>query len=692
MTQLTLSEIPLPVLRGIAALHDPTRDEVSAALPENARHLADDIIALLNGRPASAPAFPAPEPEPEPEPEPVIPEPVVPEPEPVPRSTATASLQDLARALEEEVRGQTAAEAARQQVDPALFLDIDPALFDRYQYGSTPDHLSPGITVEHHPAPVDEDGEPQGRGSVLISWEPPAVPAGHQVVYRVVAADREVIASPDGQQTLVTTLGTAYLDEDLGTSGVRHYMVWANVLRSELKEALHSQPTLVGERMVVFPPENFQLVESKGTITGTWDPLPGHAEMRVYAKLEQVPVDMRDPGNQVISGVSDRRFIYEAAERGRNYVFQLVPAAEFRGSLILGEGSAELRQATSADIRQVQLNTPQLFNDGRNERIMLSWTAPPTGSVKIFLSQIPPRPTLTVAPVEYSWIEDDPAFVGEIPTDTSEAPAGSTADTTMTWPEGWHEVYITAVNIVGDKAWAGPSEVMQRVSPITEVRLVERLSSQLITFDWPAGARMVQIETSNSPTSRELLEEDYRRQGGVRVQLAHTGEEVTLTPKSFYAGRDTTAEPTHLRYRGLKTYSYDLRTVDNGTQLLIWRNESEDRNPPRFTLVHNPTSLPLHPHDGRPLRCANVQDILDGRQAQGPVIVASHGLSRGRPEVGSANQVTWWVEMPPAATGYVRLFLLDDDQEQDDSLAAKVVVEGDVAERLRIESLWRSQP
>lgn len=692
MTQLTLSEIPLPVLRDIAALPDPTRDQVSAALPENARHLADDIVALLNGRPASAPAFP----EPEPEPEPVIPEPVFPDPAPTPTASPApstgSSLHDLARALEAEVKGRTAAEAARQQVDPALFLDVDPDLFARYQYGLSPDHQAPGITVEHLPAPLDEDGGSTGRGSVLISWQPLEVPAGQQVVYRVVAADREVIASPDGQRTLVTTLGTAFLDEDPGTSGVRHYMVWANILQTSLTEALRSQPTLVGERMVVFPPENFQLVESKGTITGTWDPLPGHAEMRVYAKPEQAPVAMRDPGNQVINGVSDRRFIYEAAERGRNYLFQLVPTAEFRGSLILGEGSAELRQATSADIGQVELHTPQLFNDGRNERIMLSWTAPPTGSVKIFLSQIAPRPTLTVAPVEYAWIEDDPAFIGEIPTDTSEAPAGSTADTTMTWPEGWHEVYITAVNIVGDKAWAGPSKVMQRVSPIGEARLVERLSSQLITFDWPAGARMVQIETSNSPTSRELLEEDYRRQGGVRVQLERTGEEVTLTPKSFYAGRDTTAEPTHLRYRGLKTYSYDLRQVEGGTQLIIWRNESEDRNPPRFTLVHNPTSLPLHPHDGQSLRCANVQDILDGRQATGPVIVATHGLPKGRPENGTADEVTWWVEMPTPATGYVRLFLLDDDQEQDESLAGKVVVEGDVAGRLRLESLLGSRP
>ena len=42
--------------------------------------------------------------------------------------------------------------------------------------------------------------------------------------------------------------------------------------------------------------------------------------------------------------------------------------------------------------------------------------------------------------------------------------------------------------------------------------------------------------------------------------------------------------------------------------------------------------------------------------------------------------------------GYVRLFLLDDDQEQDESLAGKVVVEGDVAGRLRLESLLGSRP
>lgn len=696
MTNLTLSEIPLAALREIATLHNPGRDDIAARLPDNARHLTDDILALLNGQPASSPAFPEPEPVPEPveEPEFTMPNPFQavgalfsredkPEPEPAP---SAQSLQDLARALEEELKGKTAAESARQQVDPSLFLDIDPSLFAAYQFGMSPDHTPQGISVEHLSAPVDENGEPTGEDSVLVSWRPLEVPAGYHVIYRVVAADREVNASPDNQHTLVTTLGTAFLDDKLGGSGVRHYMVWANVHASSLAQALREQPSLVGEQMVVFPPENFQLVESKGTITGTWDPLPGHTEMRVYAKLEQSPVELRTPANQLINDVRDRRFIFEASERGRRYQFQLVPAAQFRGSQVLGKGSEVLTQSTSADIKQVQLNTPQQFNDGKNERILISWTAPPTGSVKIFLSQIPPRPGLMVEPVEYTWIEDDPAFIGEIPTDTSEAPAGTTADTTMTWPEGWHEVYITAVNIDGEKAWAGPSEVLQRVSPISDVRLVERLSSQLITFDWPSGATMVQIETSNNPTVQELLEEDYRRQGGIRVNLEHTGEDITLTPKSWYAGRDTTAEPTHLRYRGLKSYSYDLRKEEAGMKLTVWRNESEDRNPPRFTLVYNPRSLPLHSHDGTALLCANVRDRQEERNTMGPVIVPSHGLPNGQPNQDDEHPYTWWVQAPAGVGGYIRLFLLDDEQEADDTVAGKVVIEKDVAPRLRVRN------
>lgn len=700
MPPLTLSQIPMAVLREIAAQSQPTAESIARVLPEDFHHLTDDIVGLLHGKapssapfpPREVPAEPAPEPVAEPAPEPT-PEPVAkPAAAPVEKPAqpqAAPSPEDLARLIEERVRAASAQRFARQPVNPKLFVNIDPSYFVAYQHGQVEGDVAPGIRVEHLPAETAEEGvDPEGRGTVHISWQPLPVPAGRQVMYRVVAANREAPLTTDGLEDLVITTGTAYLDETLGSMGVRHYMVWAYTYPAEdVLEALSSQPTLVGEQLVVFPPENFQLVESKGTITGTWDPLYGHAEMRVYAKLEDDPTDLLDPGNQIIQGVTERRFIYEGAERGRRYLFQLVPTAQFRGSQVLGAGSRVLKQSTSADIQQVELQDPQLFNDGKNDRILLAWTAPPTGSVKIYLSQIPPRPDLIVRPVDLNWIEDDPAFAGEIPTDTSNAASGEIADTTMTWPEGWHEVFITAVNIVGDQAWAGESKVLQRVSPIRDARLIERISSQLITFTWPAGATMVEVGMANQDLRQELLEEDYRRQGGIRVNLAHTGEDITLTPKAIYGGRFTTADSTTLRYRGLKTYSYDLFPVDGGFQLMIWRDESEDRNPPRFTLIHNEHAMPLHPGDGHAVECANVQDIKEKLNHQGPIIFPSRGLTQGIPSMEVRDGSVWWINPNELWGGYLRLFLVDQDGDDDESVPAKVVIEGDVAERLAVHAL-----
>ncbi len=55
-------------------------------------------------------------------------------------------------------------------------------------------------------------------------------------------------------------------------------------------------------------------------------------------------------------------------------------------------------------------------------------------------------------------------------------------------------------------AWVGESKVLQRVLPIAEneVRLIERVDNQLISFNWPLGATMVEVPCMLTSTPRHI--------------------------------------------------------------------------------------------------------------------------------------------------------------------------------------------
>ncbi|WP_080793006.1 hypothetical protein [Corynebacterium pacaense] len=645
----SLRELPLSLLGEIALLSPPTEDSIRALLLADARMHAADLLGVLEGR------TPAPVPAPMEEPQPSRHGP----------SSSRKSLADL-------IREQHAANHRVIEVDPADFEDIGREFFADFLYGEQSGNPH-GITLTQERDPAD----PDSRGSVLITWERLDVPATYKVIYRVIAADSEVSQSPDVGEQLVATWGTAFRDNNPGTGGMRHYMVWAHASAGNEAEMADAQPVLIGERAIAFPPENFKVNESNGVISGSWDPLEGHSAVRVYRTAGAG--ELTSPANELTTGVDAHGFTDRLLTRGLTYRFQLVPVVRFRGSDLTGEGGEVISKHVNADIQKVQLSVVERVGDGDNDRIVLSWIAPPTGSVKIFLSRLQPRPDLAMAAVDTFYIDNEEAFIDDVPTKTEEGEAGSLVNTDMPWPSEWHLVYVTPVNIVGERAWAGESSVLQRVSPINEVRLIERVNSQLLTFDWPAGAAFVEVAPVHGH-SLELQEDVYRRQGGVRLNLASTGDTVTLTPRSIWKGDYTEAAPSVVRYRGLKRYSYDIEYAPGRSpQLSIWREGNPDMNPPQFILIYNDNRLPLDPDDGAPVQCQGLQD------SQNTLLISPDSLQSGSGEGPAADpdQPRWWVDTRPLTPGgYFRLFIRAVG-EPDPDAAERIVVERDVVSRLR---------
>lgn len=641
----TLREIPLSVLSNIALLDSPTEESIREMLPAGARSHAADLLTVLEGKTPEPPPAPLKDKKPS-------------------KHSPSASKKSLADILRE----QSAAKSQKVEVNPDDFEDVGPGDFAVFLHSPQSEN-PPGISVTVEPDPAN----PDSRGSVLISWDRLDVPPSSTVIYRVIATNAETSQSPEAGEQLVATWGTAFRDDNPGTGGMRNYMVWAHTSTINELDMVQSQPILVGEEVVIFPPENFKVNESNGIVSGSWDPLEGHSSVRVYRTAHHD--DILSPANELTTGIDPHGFTDRALTRGLTYRFQLVPVVSFRGADLTGKGGDVIEKHVHADIQQVALSVVARVSEGDNDKIVLSWTAPPTGSVKIFLSTLEPRPDLSMEPVDTFYIDNEEAFIDDVPTKTEDAPAGTLVNVEMPWPSEWHLVYVTPINIVGERAWAGESTVLQRVAPVSDVRLIERVNSQLLTFDWPAGATLVEVAPVHG-AARELQEDAYRRQGGVRLHLASTGDCVTLTPRSIWKGVYTEATPSVIDYRGLKKYSYDIEYAPQSSpQLSLWREENPDMNPPQFMLVYNNNRLPLDADDGIPVQCQGVQDSHTTQ------VISPDSLQSGSEIV--AEHSRWWVDTRALTPGgYFRLFIRTI-AEPDPRAAEKIIVERDVVSRLR---------
>lgn len=685
-------DVPLEVLALLAVAHEPTEDTAREVLPEDQpdpESTATTLAGLFRGRkpprPTAAPwptRSPAPDPDPDPEPAPATPA------EPAPKDSMTTkkgpkpglSLADKLRARMGGANAATAVDPADFETDE-IFHQLFAANDAAYDYSTPAGFVSPGtptVTYEATESGDPENGDIPIKETVLITWKPLPGRPKENTLYRVIAADREVEKAPGAGTELVITHGTAFRDERPATSGYRHYMVWAYTWDSD-DDLLDMSPMFIGEDIAVFPPRNIRFNESGGTVNGTWEASPGHDSVRVFHARKGYSGKLDAPANMLVDGTIERSgFSHRVDVRGLTYEYTVTPVVTFRDQTRTGNPTGARSVQVSAEIQKVDLLTADSYNDGVEDRILLEWTAPPTGSVKIYLTDSAPNPELPMTQVDKEYLDDDEALGANEWTTVEVAPPGEHVTKTMVWPDGWHQVYVTPVNIVEERAWVGESTVLQKVDNLTEPRLIERVTNQLITFDWPGGADLIDVRTTSGHL--RLTEPSYRRQGGVRLNLLSTGDEVTLTPIAVYAGQDKRADsPTVITYPGLRAYSYDLPVFQDGTmQLQIWSEGYPDANAPHFRLVHHPSRLPLFLDDGDPVTCQKVTSAESGTDLHQPTLPSEKAFTEGGEDAralggvvtATAADATWWVDNRAFRGGYLRLFIDSADSDHPAHAAA----------------------
>lgn len=514
--------------------------------------------------------------------------------------------------------------------------------------------------------------KPQPDGRLWIGWTPSTDAA--TVVYRVVQRDGHPPSSPDAAEEIGVTTDTQLYTSG-GADSVRFVQVWAYSGADEAA-ARSSQPRLLGQGMVVAPPVSVDCREADGSVVVAWELAPGvHG-----VEIARLALDTRDAQVESLHRAEGPGSFHDTTcLPGRRYEYQVAAVAEDPETRAdqLSEPVRREQRITSALVKVQQLRATERLENGRTY-VDLEWDRPGSDDVRIYRSVAPPAvgsgdKILDISALESTGLKDADRQILPVESDDRVSRMAGIA-----WPDTQPRIHLTAVSISGDQALIGTTETRSRTTEITEVRLVQRVQQQLLSFSWPPGTASVDVHVtpvgmpleSDSRPIRSVSESDYRRDGGTLIELPWNGCDVHLVPISWY-GRDKDYGPTtSISYAGLLTLQYGLRPRQSATdgtpgasgyELAVHRVSDGPSGPASLdvtlSLVVKAGRLPLSVRDG------------DGAVWTERITVETLNPARWVPLPGV-------VDLSAHSGKYVRLFArLDAATEMDIALLDPAVVD-----------------
>lgn len=563
-------------------------------------------------------------------------------------------------------------------VDENDFVEIGPEHFAEFEYSEESKSRKTGIKVRLR--------QHDDSLTIELTWDKSAWQAedGVFTLFRVLAANQIVECSPDAGEQIVATQGFAYAETPEPGIAVRHYQVWAYMGR-DLREIIDSQPYLVGEGLAVLPLEGVELQPSEGLVEGNWNYSDQYSEVQVFASPANSLERADSEQFRLQDGVTAYSFKHPTKSRGQKMRYAFQPRVKFRDTMVAGKSIVRTVDV-QASLQVVKVYAELDTTSEHSDQVSLAWRTPPAGVVRIYFTKTAPTADLSRNEISEGGLVRDPAIgAGRKVVEDPWTKENDSKFNTATWPSDWTELYITPVTVLGDRAVVGKTEVLQRVGGITDAKIVERTSAQLVTFAWPQGADVVRVEVAPRGSEgenfrehrAELDRERYARDGGVRLNLAADGQNVLLTPLSTFAGKETASEPTVLDYRGLAKYYYsfyrDPQDPNGGYKLFIWREGGEDLNPPRFSAVYHPLRFPLSINDANDPGAALLQFRRINASTGEPLddasmtIIAPESLPGDAGSAAAAAQCFYIHPMDqkfapsPGAGNWIRLFITDEE-------------------------------
>lgn len=496
-----------------------------------------------------------------------------------------------------------------------------------------------------------------------LSWAPHPDAEGVVAIYRVVSGEINAPYKPEAGELLGVTSGTTWTDDRPPTSAVRNYQIWCH-LGADTEDATFQQPDKIAQGEAVSPVSGFALSEDEGHVIGRWSAFQGTRAVRIY----RIPLDgmspvVNDPRYQIEQHSANLTgFVDEHVSRGQRYLYRAI------SEVAVGDGTRQSAASQGEILVSVVLEPVDDLavhpdHNPVNPSFELTWTTPKSGHVFVYRTKTPPDAGLRFSALAEGAIEVEGLTRETQLAQPIEAGEGGTSRMRrIPWPNGWDRAYLTPVTLLNGSARVGKTTVQTRpVAPVTDARIVERQTNQIVTFGWPKAAASVLAyygprnhipeDLLGSQANQEISATQYRRDGGLFFKkLPPGGCSVHLVPIAYSGGERVSGTVTTLDYPGLASIWYLLnRTVTpNGrTRLEITMGAEQELEPPApFTFVFNHERLPLSARDGEPLSLGDQNDHSGREQRQFLP-----------PRLVPQWTATGWSADVTDRRGYVRLFL-----------------------------------
>ncbi|TWE09228.1 hypothetical protein [Rudaeicoccus suwonensis] len=503
---------------------------------------------------------------------------------------------------------ETAATASDRDTGPWL----PTGSFVPHQFNSPldPRAVLPGIQID------DEDG------ALRLQWRPAEHLPG-TVIYRVIEDTREwPRGTPDDAHTLGVTSATDITTTRIRPQGAVTYLaVWAYTGADEAA-ARAAEGEVIAQGEIIWPATGVSLVVTdRDTVVGRVEAPPG-VRLVVQRFQADEPVH-NDPSRALTSAVVESSGFHD---RSPKLAVDLTYAVFVEAVLPDGQTRVSDRYV-SADTR-VDPAPVWIELDVRESATApgawdVHWADPGFGSVEVYLSDEPLPPGLSDGPRSRSTLERSRLLPEHrLPNYIARTQDGCLLQECYLKPD-WTRSYFTVVHVVSDEQ-VQVGATVGKVMPAAprDVRLVERVDSKILTFDWPRGVSLVEVHQGligHPPVSfddaRDLIGtmdsvQNYLRRGGLQITrpLPAIGCALHVVGVIYEQGQAVRSAPTTIEYPGLCRVQY--RIVAGRADGVV-PSEQFPADQARFEIfadndlqelalcaVANPNRLPLHPGDG----------------------------------------------------------------------------------------------
>lgn len=495
------------------------------------------------------------------------------------------------------------------------------------------------------PVPGVEIMSVDGGTALRYTWPDP----GDGELFRVVISDHEPPFSPDDAEGAGTSEAARLRDTAQLRTSVRFVTVWGYTVIDAAAREL-GQPRKVAEGTYVQPVQEWAIEHDRDArmVFSSWRRPVYPAQITGRVRVAKLPVG--EPVGKHLRGQnwlrsslqipnSEQGFQDGALRPGETHTYVAGLEVQIDGrTLVSAPKYVQIVPEAEPD-RIVDLQVESITQD-RQEQLRLTWTQRKGTQVQFCRSTTPARPEavsrgrITASqmidaglPAE-KMIRNIPSPTGEVSEDGRERWVLEGLD----WPRGsaWDTLHLTPVTRVGqDEVLIGEPAQLRRAGRIEEVRIVQRMSWQLVTFTWPGEALAVELRIGfpdsepdlSTPAHAVVEKAGYERSGGFRLDqgLPPQGCRLFLNAVTHYQGRRIASEPTIAAVEPLWGHRYSVQwgvgRTGGGNGLfqraaaMRRRNIAQididavvgtvpEQEAPTFVLLHRADRLPMHAADG----------------------------------------------------------------------------------------------